>query len=111
MFDGNVVVIPVSPEPSPLKEPVNDPVNGAAITVNCNDDDTTLAGMVAVIPVSPLPFPTNDPENDPLYTDLASIFDTRVENDDDALLKEPEISDAICNDDDIKFDGTPLIPL
>jgi hypothetical protein len=45
--------------------------------------------------VSPLPSPIKDPVKDPVYVVLVSRVVTRLENEDDALLNDPEISGAI----------------
>jgi hypothetical protein len=87
---GNVVAVtPVNPVPSPLNDPVKEPVNGAVSEVNCVELDTTPAGNVAVafaaydavvaneldtallaqlaVPnVEPLRVPINDPVNEPV---------------------------------------------
>ena len=47
--NGNVVAVtPVNPDPSPLNDPVKEPVNGSLSVVNCVELEITPAGNVAV---------------------------------------------------------------
>ena len=48
-LNGNVVAVtPVNPVPSPLNDPVKEPVNGAVSEVNCVELEITPAGNVTV---------------------------------------------------------------
>ena len=118
---GNVVAVtPVNPVPSPLNDPVKEPVNGAVSEVNCVELDTTPAGNVAVafnaydavvakeldtVLVAQLLVPNSEPVIPPLIT---------------LILPERMLSDPVCVIDPLEkilftfnaphlFDGPPKL--